>query len=121
CNVFTTDQNLAPLVDANFPARENFANRALGGMEGMIQADQRSGFRHAVSLDRGISETRPECFNLFRQRGPSGDEGPELPAEARTDVPETPPAPKKVLFLCTSEIFVELPRQAVTVHFFLDF
>src|ERR1700731_3591439 len=90
-------------------------------MERMIQTDERSGFRHAISLNRRISETVPEGFHVLRQRGSSGDEGPELPAKTRADAPETPPAPKKVFFLCAGEIFVELPSQTVAFHFVLDF
>src|SRR6202171_6756305 len=90
-------------------------------MKRMIQADQRRGFRHAISLNCGISQTGPERFCIFGQRGSSRNEGPELPAKTGADSPETPPAPKKVLLLCTSEIFIELLSQAVTFHFVLDF
>src|ERR1700722_11791178 len=77
-------------------------------MEWVIQADERSGFRHPVSLDDGISQSIPKRLGLFWECGPSGDKGPEFPAEPPVDPAESPPAAEKMVLVCRSEVLPKL-------------
>src|SRR5579862_4596754 len=104
----TSYENFSAVVNSNFHARKYFADRSPRRMEGVIQTDERSGFRHAISLDHRVSKAIPECLRLFRQSCPAADESPELPAEARVHAAETPPAPQKVLSLGESEALRKL-------------
>src|ERR1019366_2569212 len=65
----------------------------------MVQADQRSCFGQAVTLDHGVSQAMPEFFGLAIEGGATADHGPEFPSELATQIAESPPAPQKVLAL----------------------
>src|SRR5208337_400919 len=83
-------------------------------MEWMIQTDQRSGFRHSISLDYGVSQSIPEGFSLLRQGGAPRDESPELPAEPRMNSAKAPPAAKEVLPVCQREILAKSLQLSIT-------
>src|SRR5580658_8231976 len=120
-DVFSAHQDFALLINANFHAREDFADGAFCGVERMIQTDERSGFGHAVSLNYGVAEAVPEGFHLFRQSGTAGDESPKFPTETRMDSPESPPAPEEVFFFGAGKVFVELLEPAIAFQLALDF
>src|SRR6266567_3291371 len=61
----------------------------------MIQADERGGFRHAVSLNHGVTHALEKGFRIVRERGTAGDEGPELPAKTAMNAAKHPGAPKE--------------------------
>src|ERR1019366_1319024 len=90
-------QDFAVLRQLNFAPGQNLADGPAAGVEGMVQADQRSGFGQAVALDHGVSQAMPEFFGLEIERGPTADHGPEFPSELAADVAESPPASQKML------------------------
>ena len=120
-DIFAAHQDFAVLVHTNFHAGENFADGAFRGTERMIEADERSGLGHAVTLNHGISQAVPECFHLFGEGGASGNERPEFPAQKRMDFAESPPAREEMLILGAREIFVEVPGAVVAFHLAQDF
>ena len=65
----------------------------------MIHADDGSRFGQPVALDGGVSQASPEFFGHAVERGPSGNECPELPAELAMHAPEDPPAVEEMLSL----------------------
>src|SRR5580704_3233221 len=81
-DVFSTHEDFAIFIYAHFHPRKHLADGTLGGTEGMIQADERRGFRHAVSLDYGVAQPVPKRLGLLGKCGATRDEGPEFPAES---------------------------------------
>ncbi len=90
-------QNFSIVRQLDFTPRQDLADGAATGMEGMVQADQRSRLCQSISLDHGVSQAMPEFLRFAIQRGAPADHGPELPSEPTTHIPEGPPAPQKVL------------------------
>src|SRR5579862_6872188 len=90
-------QDFAARVKLHLAAFEHLADRAAAGAEGMVQRNQRGRLGGTVGLNQKEAEATPECCRLRVERRATGDEGPELPAEAVMNAPETPPAPREVL------------------------
>ena len=86
----------------------------------MIEADQRSGLRHAVSLDNGIAQTPEKFFCITRKRRAPGDQSPELPAEAAMDAAKHPSATKKSSACCLFKGAVQPLRLALAFEFPFD-
>src|SRR5579859_1632177 len=120
-HVFAAHQNFAIPVNPHFHARKHFADGALGGAERVIQADERCGFRHPVSLDDGVSQSSPERLGLLGKRSASRDESPEFPAKSRVNLAEAPPTPEKMLVLSQCESFLKLFDLAVALRVTFDF
>ena len=81
-NIFAADQNFAVRPEPEFAAGKNFADRSFCCAKGSIQADERSGFRHAVALHHGVADAFEEILGFRGKRGAAGDERPEFPARA---------------------------------------
>ena len=76
-------QDFALLGDTHFAAGERLADRPRRDVEGMIQRDQRGRLGHTIALDERQAEAVPEGFEIAGQGGAAGDDGPELPSQAR--------------------------------------
>src|SRR5690242_2830498 len=61
-NVFTTNQDFAISGELEFAARQNLADGPLRRAKRVIQADERSGLRHAVALNNGIAHSLKEIL-----------------------------------------------------------
>src|SRR5437870_13863828 len=87
----------------------------------MIQANERSGLGHSVSLNHGVSQAVPKRFVLLRQSGSAGNKGPKFPAKMPVNAPESPPTEKKVLLFRLREIPAKCLQPSVslltTFHF----
>src|SRR5262249_31063090 len=95
-HVFTPNKNLAVVSELAFAARKNLAYRAGRGPKGMIQADQRCGFRHAIALNDGVAHSLEEVFGRWRKGRSAGNKCPEPPAKASMNAAEHPRAPQKL-------------------------
>ena len=59
---FSPRTRISPVArELYFEARQSLADRALPEPEGMIHADERSGFREPVALNRGVAEPSQNC------------------------------------------------------------
>ena len=85
----------------------------------MIQADQRSCFRHAIPLNYGVAHALEETLGVIRERGAAGNEGPEFPAKAAMNPAEHPGAAKEFSPVGPFECAVQ-PRR-LTVAFQIAF
>src|SRR5271165_2703637 len=92
-----TYQNFSVVRQFYFASGQNLANRAAAGVEGMIQADQRSCFGQPVSLNHGVSQAMPEVFSVAIESSAAADYGPEFPSELAANSAKRPPATQKVL------------------------
>src|SRR5450631_1771174 len=79
----------------------------------MVEANQRSGFGHAISLKHGIAEAIPERLEVIRQGCAARNDRPEFPAKAAMDSPEAPPTPKEVSVFGSLEIMLKLIHLAI--------
>ena len=79
----------------------------LANLEWIVDADQRSRFGEAVSLDDGEAEASPEFFAFAVEGGAAGDEGPEFPSELAVNAAEDPPAAQEVFALSGGECLLE--------------
>src|SRR5262249_50658992 len=97
-DVFSAHQDLARFgIELYLAAGQYLADRTLAHAEGVVEADQRCGLGHAISLDDHEAESTPELFGVFIERGAAGDHRPEFPAELVVHATEAPPAPPEVL------------------------
>src|SRR5580698_2403869 len=101
-NATSPHQNFAIIRQLDFASRKNFANRAAASVEGMVQADQRSGLGQSVSLNNSVAEPMPEFFGLAIKRGAAADHSPEFPSELASHLTKRPPATQKMLTLGSS-------------------
>src|SRR5262249_2814066 len=108
------------LVDSHLCAGKDPADGAAGGTKRVVQADERSGFRHAVTLNDRVTEPLPKCLYFFRQRGAARDDSPKFPAEAGANATESPPARQKMFFLAGSEIAAKARRPALAFQLPFD-
>src|SRR5262245_43781077 len=92
-DVFPANQDVAIVGDADLDARYRCPDRALTGLEGMIERDDWRGFGETVALDDRESETAPELLHIRRQWRGADDERPELETEGRVHAPVLPPSP----------------------------
>src|SRR5260370_7388139 len=95
-------------------ARHDLADGTFAYAEGIVDADQRSSFRQAVSLDDREAQASPKFFGFAVKDGAAADEGPELPPELAMDTAESPPAAQEVLTSRSCEIFSK-PGQTMGV------
>ena len=91
-NIFAAHKNFAILCEPKLAPGQNFSDRALRGAKGMIQADERCGFRHAVALHDRVTYAFEELFGFGGERRTAGNEGPELPAKPTVNAAESPGA-----------------------------
>ena len=75
-NIFSAHQNFSILSQPEFASGQNFADGAFGSAEGMIQADQRRCFRHAVALHHRETRALEKFFIALRKAAP-----PEINAQ----------------------------------------
>src|SRR5579862_803613 len=61
----------------------------------MVNAHQRSRFRHAVTLNYSEAHPPPKDLNFWVERRPAGYECHKFPAELAVNFPEAPPAPEE--------------------------
>ena len=94
-DVFSPHENFAVVGQLEFAARKNLAHRTFRRTERMIQADERRGFGHSVSLNDGVAHSLEETFRVIRKRRATGEESPEFPAKTAMDAPKHPRAPKE--------------------------
>ena len=64
-------QDLAVLVELHLAPFQHLADRALAGMEGMVQRNQRRGFRQPIALDDDETQPPPELLRLGIERRPA--------------------------------------------------
>ena len=93
------NQDFAVRRQFDFAPRQNFSNRSFAQAKRMIHADDGSRFRQPIALDGGVSQASPELFGHAIERGPSGNECPELPSKLAMHSPEDPPAVEEMLSL----------------------
>ena len=55
-NIFAAHQDFAVRPEPEFPPGKNFTDRSFRGVKWIVQADQRSGFRHAIALHHGVAD-----------------------------------------------------------------
>src|SRR5262249_53255869 len=92
-HVLTPHQDLATLrIELHLAPGQDLADRPAPHLERMVQADERTGLREPVALYHHVAQPPPELFRVLVERGPAGDDGPELPAKAPAHPAETPPA-----------------------------
>jgi hypothetical protein len=72
-------------------------------------------------LNHRIAESIPKGLGVFGQCRTPGDEGPKLPAEARVNPSEPPPAPQKVGVFCGFKILAKPLASAFQLELALDF
>ena len=111
-DIFAADENFAVFGELEFAAGQDFADGALRRAKRMIEADQRSGFGHAVALDDGVADALEEFFRGGGERGAAGDEGPEFPAEAAVNAAEEPGAAEEFPTVGGSERTIERISQS---------
>src|SRR5580704_7811506 len=73
----------------------------------MVQADERRGFRHAITLHDRVAHTPEKFFSLGGERRAAGNEGPEFPAKSPVNAPEAPCPPQKFLAICGVEVVLQ--------------
>ena len=88
---------IGPQLD--LASRQRLADAAASHMEGMVERDQRRGFRHAVALHDDKTQGIPKLLGRCRQRAAAGDQRPELEAEGGVNVAEDPPAARHAYLL----------------------
>src|SRR5262249_41967130 len=111
--ILSTNENLAIFIDSDFHPREYFPDRSSARAKRMVEAYQRSGLGHSVSLNDRKAQPIPKCLGGARQCGPPGEQGPEFPAQTRVNAAESPPAPKEMLALSKRKTLVELLDSSV--------
>src|SRR2546429_6531468 len=89
-DAFSTDENLTVVVNTNLHAWEYFADRSPRRTKRMIQANERSGLGHSVSLNHGVSQAVPKRFVLLRQSGSAANKRPKFPAQMARHVSPIP-------------------------------
>src|SRR5215470_9561223 len=95
-DVFSADKNFAVPGYLEFAAGEDFAHRTFRRTKRMIQADERSSFRHAVALNYGVSHAFEETLRIIRKRRAPGNESPKLPAQSVMDSAKHPGATEEL-------------------------
>src|SRR5260370_42706375 len=91
-HVFAADQNLAALVELDFFAGKDLANRTAAQAERMVDADERGGLSQSVALDDDEAQPPPELFGFGVESCTARNQRPELPSEAAVNLAEAPPA-----------------------------
>ena len=115
------DQNFSVGRQFDLASRQYFSNRSLAQPEGMIHADERSGFGEPVALDHGVSQASPEFFGHAVERGTAGDECPELPSELAMHSPENPPALQEMLAFRRLKASLKFFQSAFVLQIALNF
>src|SRR5258708_39974474 len=67
-NVFAADEDFSVLSKTKLASGKDLPNRTFSGAEGMIEADQGSGFCHAVNLGHRIAHASEALLDLVRKR-----------------------------------------------------
>src|SRR4029077_19788269 len=83
----------------------------------MIQADERSGFGHAIALHYGKTQTLEEKFGVAAQGCASGNESPETQTKKTMDAAKAPGAAEEGLGFHGGVIFVEPTAPAARINF----
>src|SRR5260370_5023623 len=91
-DIFTAHEDFAVFGDLEFAVRENLTDRAFRRAKRVIQAYQRGGLRQAVALNNGITQSLEEVLGFIRKCCATGDQCPELPAQAAVDLAKHPGA-----------------------------
>src|SRR5205823_1874629 len=118
-DVFSAHKNFTIFGKLELAAGQDFTDRTFRRTERMIQADQRSCFRHAIPLNYGVAHALEETLGVIRERGAAGNEGPEFPAKAAMNPAEHPGAAKEFSPVGPFECAVQ-PRR-LTVAFQIAF
>jgi len=89
------DQHFAVRAQLYLAPRQRLADGSLGHMKGVVQRNQRRGFRHSVALHKHEAQRVPELFQRAGQGSAAGDEHPELQSEGLVNTAEANPAPPR--------------------------
>src|SRR4029077_9012903 len=116
-DIFTANEDFSVFGDFEFAAGENFPDGAVGGVEGMVETDERSGFRHTVALYHRVTETLEKKLAFGTERGSAGDECPEAKTEKAVNAAEAPGAVKEGLRFCGGIISFEPMAPAARIDF----
>src|SRR5437879_3832174 len=119
-NVFTADENFAIFGELEFAARQYLANGPLRCAKRVIQADERSRLRHAVTLNNGIAQKLEKVFSFVRKGCAARNGRPEFPAKAPVDLAKHPGALEKFSTFCIFESSLQPLRFPLAFEFSLD-
>src|SRR5438105_6365926 len=86
----------------------------------MIQADQRGGLGHAITLNNGVAHTLEKILSFVRESCAAGNERPEFPAKAVVDSAKHPDALEKFSTPCVFKSSLQPPTFPLTLEFPLD-
>jgi hypothetical protein len=95
-DVLALDENLPVVRDPDLDAANRLADGAAGGVERVIQRDDRGGLGQAVALYDEEPEAAPERFDVGIERRGADDHRPELEAEPAMGAAVLPPALRPV-------------------------
>src|SRR5208282_1196821 len=99
-DVFAPHQNFPVFREPEFAPWENFSNRSLRGAKGMVQADERCCFRHAVPLHDRVTNTLEKSFRFGGKGRTTGNKRPELPTQFPVNSAKPPGTSQKLLAVC---------------------